>query len=1066
MAKLKSFALLCSLLLCLTMSAQNAKTIRGTVLDDKREPLTGAVVLVKGSSQGVSTGLDGSFEMNVPQGAVIEVSILGYITKELATDGESPFIIVLEEDYELLKEVVVVGYGTMKKKDLTGSISQIRPDNIAIENPQSVQDILRGTAGLKIGFDSSAKGGGSIQIRGQRSVYTESNHNSPLLVLDGMIFMGELSEINPEDIAQIDILKDASSAAVYGAKSANGVIIITTKSGKKGKPTVSFSANFGITGLATMRERWTPQEYLQHIEDWLTKNTYGVNPETGEYSAYQAAAYAAQPGFYSNPNRLPAGVSLDNWRDYTVNELEESDLSIWARRLGFMGNLLDNVLAGKTVNWKDKGFRTGFNQDYSASVSGATDNVKYYFSVGSLKNQGVKRNDDYAAIRANMKLDMKVNKWLEVGANVNFQNRSDGSLDMDLAGILDNSPYADYLDENGMPIQYPNDANYRLRGYNYDFDKRYEKLEKGYTILNNIFYSKVTLPFGISYTFNASPRFQFFYDRHFTSAALPFSTPENRGVDREQAKRFDWSLNNTINWDRTFASKHHVNLTLVQEAEQRQYWSDRIEARKILPSDALGFHNTKNGTKENSTFSTDDSYQTADALLARVFYAYDERYMITASVRRDGYSAFGTSNPYATFPSVALAWTFSNEKFFAKPKSVMNYGKLRLSYGKNGNRSLSSPYLSLANLSAGGGKMHGYLDASGAEHLYRYLMVDRMANPHLQWEKTSSFNIGLDFGFFKNRINGSIEFYNMVTNDMIMIRRLPEFTGFSKITTNLGQVDNTGVELSLNTINVDKKNFRWSSSLNLSYNKNRIRHLYGDYVDGVEQNDETNSWFIGQPISVIWNYKVTGIWQKEEAEEAARYGQVPGDPKVANLYTEDDKVNPDGSTTPVYNNKDKTFLGQTAAPWLISLRNEFTLFKDLTASINIYSHLGHKSLSTSYLNNDDDGARLTYGLKNSERKQYWTVDNPSARYARIEAQGPVGANAPGQIFDRSFLRIENVSIAYSLPYSYISKLNIGKARVFASVRNLTSWAPDWNYGDPETADWASRVFTFGLNLTF
>lgn len=1058
--------MLCSMFLCICANAQTGnKNITGVVLDGNQEAVIGATVAVKGTTLGTMTDVDGVFKLNVPAKGTLVISFLGYATKEVQITANSEYRITIEENSLNLDEVVVVGYGTMRKKDLTGSIVQIRPDNIAIENPKTVQDILRGTPGLKVGFDSSAKGGGTLEIRGQRSVYTSGNHNSPLLVLDGMIFYGELSEINPDDIGQIDILKDASAAAIYGAKAANGVIIITTKKGQQGKPTINVTTNFGWSQLTANRERWNPEDYMQHLQDWLVKSTYGVNPLTGVYEAYQTGANASQPGYHMNPNKLPSNVSIEDWRAYTVNDGNESDLSIWAKRLGLKGNALENYLAGKTVDWKDHAFRVGFNQDYNASVSGAGEKANYYFSMGYLKNQGVLRSDDYQAVRANMKVDMEVTKWLQIGANVNFQDRSDGNVDLTLGSLLENSPYADYADENGNPVQYPLDDNFSRRGYNYDFQKQYLELERGYTVLNSIFNAKVKLPFNITYSFNAAPRYQFYYNRYFMSADLPNSTASDRGVDREHTKRFDWSLNNTINWDYVFDKKHHVVLTLVQEAEERQYWSDVIKARNILPSDALGFHNTQNGSKEDSSFSTSDSYETGDALLARLFYSFDDRYMVTASVRRDGYSAFGSSNPYATFPSIATAWTFTNEKFF-KWQEIMNYGKLRFSYGKNGNRSLSSPYLALANLSAGGGKMHGYIDKDGEQVLYRYLMVDRMANPALQWEKTESWNFGLDFGFLNNRLSGNIEYYQMKTHDMIMTRRLPEFTGFADITTNLGQVNNSGIEISINTLNIDNEDFKWTTSLGFSYNKNEIKHLYYDYQNGTEMDDKTNGWFIGQPVSAIWNYRVTGIWQKNEVEEAAKYGQRPGDPKVANLYTADDKVNDDGSVTPVYNNNDKEILGQTSPPYHWSLRNEFTLWKDLTVSFNIYSYMGHKSLSTNYLNDDDNGARLANGIVNLPGKEYWTIDNPTNEYARIDAVGPTGAVAPGKIYDRSFIRLENISIGYVLPKKWTLKYDLERVKVFGSVRNVATWEKEWEYGDPETETWASRIYTLGVNLTF
>ena len=1058
---------------CLSVHAQDVP-IKGSVTDVNNEPLLGVNVKVKGGTQGTITDVNGNFTLNAPKNSVLIISYIGMVTQEVPYKG-SPLKITLTDDSQALEEVVVVGYGTMRKKDLTGSVIQIRPDKLANENPKTVQDILRGTPGLNIGYNADAKGGGSLAIRGQRSLYTDGNHNSPLLILDGMMFYGELSEINPDDIGQIDVLKDASAAAIYGAKAANGVIIITTKKGHQGKPTVNFSANVGLTQRSAYRNRFSPKAYLQHYADWRAVNTNGAD-ENGEWNDYQTGTYKGNYDYFTNPENL-SKVDLDTWRGYTQNEEGESDLSIWAKRLGFTGNILENILSGKTTDWQDLAFRTGFNQDYNVSVGGATDRINYYLSLGYLRNEGALVDDAYKAIRANMKLSAKVTDWFEVGANVNFQDRSDGNVDMDQDAFMRNSPYADFKDENGKYVQYPNDETYSQRSSNFYFQKQYLELEKGYTVLNSIFNAKVKLPFGITYQFNIAPRFQFFYDRYFMSAELPGSNPNNRGVNREQAKRFDWSLNNTITWDKTFDDCHHFILTLAQEAEERRYWQDRIEARNILPSDALGFHNTQNGSKENSSYSSSDSHETAGGMLARLFYSFDDRYMLTTSIRRDAYSAFGSSNPFAWFPSVAVAWNFANEKFMQKPLNAigMSSGKLRISYGSNGNRSLANPYVALANLSAGNGGYMGYLNDNGELELKRYLMADRMANPTLQWEKTKSWNVALDFGFLNDRLTGTIDVYKMRTTDMIMSQPLQAFTGFDKITTNLGQVDNSGIEISLSSTNIRNRNIEWNTTLSFSYNKNRIKHLFYEYqnifdsngnIVGEKESDyKASSWFIGKPINEIWNYKVTGIWQKDEWEEAAKYGQQPGDPKVWN-NPDNDVYNEDGSLkTVVYNDDDKVFLGTTTAPVNWSLRNDFTLWKNLTFSINMYSKMGHKSLSTNYLNDDDLGGHMAYAAANRPAKEYWTLNNPTNKYGRISAQGPEGAKSPGKLYDRSFIRLENISIGYVMPKQWTKKWGLESVKLSGSIRNVCTWSKDWEYGDPETGGLGTRLYSFGINLS-
>lgn len=1069
--------------------------VRGKVLDENGQPLVGATVGIKGKGRSVQTDQNGAFYLaNVNGQDKIVISYIGYDNLEVDA-AEDMGNIKLIRSIDDLNEVVVIGYGTARKKDLTGAITQIKPDKIADENPRTVQDILRGTPGLTIGLDASAKNGGSINIRGQRSVYTAGNHNSPLLILDGMIFYGELSEINPDDIEQIDVLKDASAAAIYGAQSANGVLIISTKRGKEGKPKINFTSNLGLSTMGANRPVWGPEGYIKYREDWYMAGSYDVNEATGNYEPYRSDNLEAKdakdkPGYYERPTKemfAKYGITEAIWRAYSTNNASESNDRIFGTRIGLGHNVLTNYLAGKTFDWYDHSFRNGTNQDYNLSVSGASDKINYYMSAGYLSNQGVIVGDNYKAVRSNLKVDGKVTDWLNIGANINFQDRTDGNQDRTGNLVTDwgraitfNSPFASYKDENGNLEIYPQGSTLTglVRGYNYDYDRQFQDLESGYTVLNSIFTAKVKLPLNITYSFNGSPRYQWFYRRYFASSLHPDWTPGTKkaGVNRDNSKRFDWSLNNTINWEHTFATKHRVNVTLVQEAEERQSWRDNIQAWDISPTDALGFHETQGGDKELSEFDTDDGRQTADGMLARLFYSYDDRYMLTTSVRRDGYSAFGTSNPRATFLSVALGWTFTNEKFF-KWKPLSN-GKLRLSYGQNGNRSLDDPYVALANLANGTGTQ-GYIDATGKYVQFQYLRLDRMANKNLQWEKTASFNVGLDLGFLDNRISTTLDYFQMSTTDMIMNQSLPGFSGFSSITTNLGEVQNKGFEISINSQNIQGKDFSWNTTFGFSKYTNKIKHLYYQFVDVLDANgnvvsskevdDIGNKWFIGQPISSIWDYRVTGIWQVNEIDEAARYGQRPGDPKVANNYTADDVVNPDGSIKPVYNNNDKEFLGQTQAPIMWSLRNDFT-YKKFNFSFNIYSYWGHKRLNEFYLNQDNGTSTISQGLANTYEKPYWTVEAPSDFWPRLESKGPAGLNAPKRVFDRSFIRLDNVTLGYTLPKKLTSVANIENLKVFGSVRNLAVWNKDknWRYWDieMENAGPTPRIYTLGVNLTF
>lgn len=1068
---------------------QQKVTVKGTV-NDALGPVIGASVVEKGNTgNGTITDIDGKFSLSVKPGAVLIISYIGYRTQEVKAVNGKPIAVTLQEDNTMLNEVVVVGYGTMKKKDLTGAISQINPEKIADTNPTTVQDLLKAVPGLQVSYDASAKGGGTMQLRGQNSVYDGGGHNNPLLVVDGMIFYGELSEINPDDIQQIDVLKDASSTAVYGARAASGVIIITTKKGKQGKPVISLSVNCGINTKYNYTKYFSEHDYASFRSDYFKSGTYGFD-DNGNYGAYNAkdknGNLVVQLGYYDHYSKAGAyGLTTDQWAALGTNPEGASLDEIFFRRIYNMNgdvsqDLLTNYLAGKNTDWDDLTFRTGFNQDYNASMSGATDKVNYYLSFGYLRNEGVVRGNDYRAFRGNAKINGKVTNWLEIGANINFQDRSDGdqSYSIDRWGQLRNSYYATQYNEDGTLNQYPM-GTLEKRGKNELFNRQYYDLEKGYTVLNTIFNAKVTLPYNITYQFNIAPRYQFFYNRYFMSADMPDSNPANKGVDREWHKKFDWALNNTINWDYTFKDVHHVTVTLVQEAEDNRSWQDRIEARNIQPSDALGFHNTANATLTDSKFSTTDKKFTADAWMGRLFYSYADRYMITATVRRDGYCAFGKNHPHATFPSVALGWVFSNEKFFEPIADVMNYGKLRLSWGKNGNRSLEDPYISMANLSSGLGATMTYLDKNGNPvSESKYLMMDRLANNDLMWENTASYNAGLDFGFFNNRLRGSIDVYHKETKNMLIYEKLPGFSGFTGIWTNIGQVNNDGVELSLTSTNIKKKDFTWEITFGFSYNKNRIKHINyemeevldanGNVVGMREMNDTGNNWHIGQPIGTIWTYDFDGIWQVDQAEEAAKYGQKPGDPRVINHYTDDDGVNADGSSKAVYNDKDKTYHGTTIAPYFLNMRNEFKLWNSLSIAFSMYAKLGAKSTDTSYLNQGVNETNMfSYGYRYQE-VDYWTPENGNNKFARINSQGPSGCTSPAKIINRNFLRLDNLSVGYTLPTKWTEKAGLSKIRLSASVRNLfVIHSSDWTFNtDPENGGLSTRVYNLGINLTF
>jgi TonB-linked SusC/RagA family outer membrane protein len=1005
-------------------------TVKGIVTDQQGEPIIGASVIEKGTTNGVITDIEGTFSIKTSSSnATLSFSYLGYIQQDIALNGKTTLNIILQEDNVMLNEVVVVGYGTMKKSDLTGSVARINAEKISKTAPISIGDILRtGAPGLIVGADNSAAGeGGSLLIRGQRSLNAST---SPLIVVDGVVFYGSLYELNKNDIESIDVLKDASSAAVYGAKSANGVITITTKKGKSDKPTVNFNLNVAAVTKANDRKVYDANGFLQFRSD-----------------LFNSTSRFETPGKWILPtseNLSKHGLSIDEWRAYGGSSSmtgSDADTDIWLQRIGLYTGERDGYFAGKTYDWYKNSFQTGLRQDYNVSISGKSDKVNYYVSLGALDSEGIIKENEYKQYTANMKLNGQITSFLEIGVNANYSNRTNSDFQQDWAGSsINNSPFSQYLDTDGNLNPYPNGLGGLNTGQNDDYVRQFKRLKSDYNYLNASLFAKVKLPFNLSFETTFAPRFGWFKYRYHESSASILVT--NGGTaERTNQDWYDWQIDNIIRWDYTFVDKHHFNVTLLQNSEEHFSNYEKNVGTHFNPTDVLGWNNMKAATEY--TTSTDDTHSTGNALMARLFYSFDSRYMLTGSIRRDGYSAFGKSTPYATFPALAFAWSFANEPFFRW--EPMSMGKLRLSWGQNGNRDIGI-YEALANLSAG--QVYAYARPDGTVYNNLLFWQNRMANHDLKWERTTSINVGLDFGFFNNRVNGSFEYYHMPTKDLLVKKTLPTLGGFNDVMTNLGEVLNTGFEMTLNTNNIKTKDLSWSTTIGLSHNKNEIKHLFYTYdADGKEVDEPGNNWFIGKPIGVIWNYKFDGIWQENEVEEANKYGQRPGDPKI---------LDKDGNYK--YDNSDKEFMGQTAPKVRWTMRNEFS-YKNFDFSFNMYSYLGHKAATTEILNNAGWG---TDRGNSYVREGYWTPENPTNEYARLWSNYPV---TPQKVIKKDFVRIDNISLSYTVPKSFCNKIVAQSLRITASVNNAFV-ITGWNYWDPEISGPMPRTFTFGANVTF
>lgn len=999
-------------------------SISGTVMDTQNLPLPGVTVTVKGTSIVVATDIEGRFVIDkAAADAVLIVKSVGYKQQEVQVAGKTSLNVIMEDDVAGLDEVIVVGYGVAKKSDLTGAVQRVNATDFQDQSLTQLTDMLAGTvAGFQANQGTTAAGGSSMEIRGVNSINAET---SPMVVLDGVIYNGAISDINPNDIESVDILKDASSAAVYGARAANGVMLVTTKKGITGKPTINFATKQGLA-QATSSDFAARDAagYINYRKDFL--RTLGN----------------AVPGYYyDNPSALPQGTSIDDWRSASNNP-NPDDTREWLSRLNFFAPEVDNYLAGTTVDWVDKVLQKGRRQEYDLSIGGGTNNMKYFWSLGYLDNEGIIVGDKYSNIRSRLNLDMKVTEWLNIGMNMQYSYRDQSSVPASLPNLYQVSPYSSMYEEDGTINFYPHgylSPNPLINTLGQDRDYTVQSLFAS-------LYGEIKLPFGITYRLSFQPRSTLAKDYNYwsTETIKGRETYSNGYATREDNSSFEWMVDNLLKWNRTFGV-HSFDVTLLYNAEQFKSWGSLMGNQSFQPSPTLGYGGLQFGN--NPAVNTTDVKYTGDGLMARVNYSLMDKYLITGSLRRDGFSGFGQENPYATFPAAAVAWQVHKEKFFQF--KLINQFKLRASWGKNGNRDIG-PYASFSQMES-----VQYYDGTNA---LVGVYTSTLSNPALSWEETKSLNFGADLTFFNNRFNLTLDYYDAKTNKLLVNRSLPTITGFTNVTTNIGSLANKGYEMTFSSLNIQQPNFTWKSSLNLSLNRNKITSLFGETgaytLEGQSFNGEipdyANKWFIGKPLDVVWDYHILGIWQQEEAEEAAQYGLQPGDYKVEDL---------DGNF--VYEAlQDKKFIGYSAPRYLIGLRNDFSFLQQFNASVFLRADLGHIREFSQLV----DGYS-TFDRRSTANYDYWTPENRSDDYPKLSRNltGFGGNIMPYK--KTAFLRVQDVTISYSFPANMMEKMKAKSARVFFSARNLLTFS-DWPGWDPESGDEPMpKIYTLGLNFS-
>jgi TonB-linked SusC/RagA family outer membrane protein len=998
--------------------------VSGRVIDaTTRETLPGVSVLVKGASSGAITDVEGEYSVEVSGPDVVLVfSFVGYVPQEVVVGNQSTININLAQDVTQLDDVVIIGYGTQKKSDLTGAVTRVDAEQFKNLPISQVSEMLAGTvAGFYGNQSTSAAGGSSLEVRGPTSL---TANTEPLIVLDGVIYQGSLQDINPNDIATIDILKDASSAAVFGAKAASGVILITTTKGASGKPVINFNVKTGINMVTNDKLRPHDgkgyEEYRRAL--FRTSNV----PNTPDY-------------YWNDPNNLPEGVTVDQWMNLSTNP-NADPTEEYLSRLNFWPTEREVYRSGKTVDWFNEIYQPGIRQDYDISISGGSDKFTYYYSLGYVDNEGVHRGDEFQALRSRLNFEFQVTDWLKLGTNAQFSRRDDSTVPASRS-IASLSPYSKIYEDDGKLKWHPND--YAIIS-NPLINHLYQDRLNNTTSLFAAMFANVNLPFGIQYRVSFQPRFEYNKDYNFwgKETIVGLRNRTNGYGTRQEYNLNAWMVDNIISWQKQ-VGVHNFDVTLLYNAEQTKTFSTQIANENFLPSQSLGFNGMQFGAKPE--MNTYDTYAGGNAVMARLNYSLLDRYLLTASVRRDGYSAFGAQNNKATFPALAFAWRLSEEKFFSS--ALISNLKLRLSWGINGNRDIGI-YSAMAQM-----RSNLYYDGTNPQ---MGIFTSTLSNTALRWEKTQAYNLGIDIALFENRVDLSAEFYDMTTTDLLMNRQLPEFTGFRSITTNLGELENRGMDFTLNTVNVSKPNLTWRSSLVYSMNRNKIVELFGDteIIDGVEVKapDYNNHWFPGRAIDVVWDYELAGIWQLNEESIAAEYGLLPGDYKAVD-------VNGDSQYDALV---DKQFIGHTRPRHRLGLRNDVSFLKNFTASVFLRADLGHIK--------EFDAAThewSTYDRRNYWNIPYWTPTNGENEYPRLnEVRGQFGGGL--RVFKpASFVRVQDVSVTYNVPGNVYGGLGINNVRVFVSARNLFTFTK-WPGFDPEPASGMHampKTYTVGFNVS-
>lgn len=1035
----------------------------GKVVDSNGEPIIGASVIVKGTVIGVMTDVDGNFTIKAQNGATLEVSCIGYVTKTVA--AAPGLTVVLEDDTKMLEETVVIGYGSVKKTDLTSAVASMDSKAIQDRPLARAEQALQGQlAGVSVQVISAEPGADpQIRVRGAASI---SAGNEPLYVIDG-VPQSSMTGLNPNDIANIEVLKDAASAAIYGSRGSNGVVIVTTKSGQKGAPKVTFTANAGVSTLEKRMDVFSAVEWMEFAVRCMDATYLAMYPQGS--IADDNATRMKNLGL-TGPQRTGGNaVNFDDrWFKYLSPEMQASH------------TYYDNGQELSLLDWQSYAYSPAAQQNYNVSISGATETTKYMFSLGYLDQDGLSPASNYKRLNLRTNVESKLNNWLKVGLNlapsfvINTGAGQGNGKDSRAHHVLTSPPVSET--GVGYDTQYYPNVNYLWGGSGMRPKKYYEETAAhNHTMRLQASSFLRANPFeGFQVEASASATYANSNTNTFEANTMTnanWTLPE--GSKSKAKHTTDYSINTLLqivaNYDRTFG-KHNVSAMLGASSEVGNIGFGTTQEYTNMPNDVItGTFVGSNSTTSPTVKSSNVTEKTNTKLLSmfgRLSYSYDNRYMISASLRRDGYSRFGSQNKWGWFPSVSGGWNIANEGFFKDADlDWWNTFKLRASYGQTGNYGIpeSAAY---STLTAGtyGGNLAYYAGAFG--------------NTGLGWEKTHSTDVAIDLGFFNNRIQASIDWYTKTTTDLLYSVPVPSVFGTTSIYDNLGSVLNNGIELELNTENISTKDFEWSTSFNMSYSKNKVLQLGDDTTEGnfvyTKQNYNVNQILrIGAPMYEFYNHKNIGVWMSQAEIDAYKaetgltpkyYGQnvVPGDPKY-------EDQNGDGNIT----NDDWTVLGDPAPRFVFGMTNRFS-YKNFDASILFTAQAGGYIMGGFGRAVDRAHMGTQQNTLRHWQNAWWSEEEPgdgTLPYPLTTHSYNIDSRF---VYKSDYFRIKNLTLGYTVPF----KNFIQSLRVYASIENLLILDSYYLGYSPEASNQSgftgvdygaypsARTFSLGVNINF